>query len=115
MSVEESFDGGSFWQLERLEEDRITNAVTHIADRRAVIDQAKGMLMLLHGIDAEQAFKLLVWQSQENNVKLRDLANQVIKDFQAVTTGDVAATVVYDRRFMSAHTRIVHETGDDDA
>lgn len=41
---------------------------------RAVIDQAKGVLMAVHGMTADQAFQLLVEQSQRENVKLRMLA-----------------------------------------
>jgi GAF domain-containing protein len=43
-------------------------------DSRAVIDQAKGILMALRQISADEAFTLLVEQSQRENVKLRDLA-----------------------------------------
>ena len=55
---------------------RIIGAVGEIAERRSVIDQAKGVLML-YGIDADAAFALLWWQSQVQNVKLRLLAAQV--------------------------------------
>jgi transcriptional regulator with GAF, ATPase, and Fis domain len=41
---------------------------------RAVIDQAKGILMALHRIPADDAFDLLVKASQEQNAKLRDIA-----------------------------------------
>ncbi|MFI9450038.1 ANTAR domain-containing protein [Amycolatopsis sp. NPDC052450] len=45
---------------------------------RAVIDQAKGILMVLHRISADDAFARLVEQSQRDNVKLRDLAARFI-------------------------------------
>ncbi|RSM63215.1 transcriptional regulator [Amycolatopsis sp. WAC 01376] len=41
---------------------------------RAVIDQAKGILMVVHKIDADEAFRRLVEQSQRDNLKLRDVA-----------------------------------------
>lgn len=41
---------------------------------RAVIDQAKGILMALREISADEAFTLLVEQSQRENTKLHDLA-----------------------------------------
>lgn len=47
---------------------------------RAVIDQAKGALMAVHGITADQAFQLLVERSQRENVKLRVLAETFIAD-----------------------------------
>lgn len=41
---------------------------------RAEIDQAKGILMAIHGITAQQAFDRLVEHSQRRNVKLHDVA-----------------------------------------
>jgi GAF domain-containing protein len=47
---------------------------------RAVIDQAKGILMALHRISADDAFGRLVEQSQNTNLKLRDVAEQFVTD-----------------------------------
>ncbi|MCV7442567.1 PAS and ANTAR domain-containing protein [Mycobacterium paraense] len=52
----------------------ITNVLEAVADARAKIEQAKGVLMSAYGISAERAFDLLVWRSQETNMKVRDLA-----------------------------------------
>ncbi|MEV5717111.1 ANTAR domain-containing protein [Amycolatopsis mediterranei] len=41
---------------------------------RPVIEQAKGMVMLLRGCPADEAFGVLVTVSQLTNVKLRDVA-----------------------------------------
>jgi AmiR/NasT family two-component response regulator len=45
---------------------------------RAVIEQAKGMLMAAQGCDEDRAFKLLVQASQRENVKLRDIARRIV-------------------------------------
>lgn len=45
---------------------------------RDVIGQAKGMLMERYAIGAAQAFDLLVRLSQESNVKLREIADQLV-------------------------------------
>ncbi|WP_370962292.1 ANTAR domain-containing protein [Amycolatopsis sp. cg9] len=45
---------------------------------RAVIDQAKGMLMAIRRIDADDAFALLVDQSQRENTKLREVAERFV-------------------------------------
>ena len=45
---------------------------------RAAIDQAKGALMLVYGMDDAAAFDLLKWYSQRSNVKLRDLSETLI-------------------------------------
>src|ERR1700734_659779 len=45
---------------------------------RAVIEQAKGALMLVYGLDAGAAFAVLSWQSQHANIKLRELAERLV-------------------------------------
>ena len=45
---------------------------------RAVIDQAKGIIMAVRRVSADEAFAVLVGQSQRQNVKLRDLAKQMV-------------------------------------
>jgi hypothetical protein len=62
------------------DEQRITEALRAITARRAVIEQAKGMLMLVYGVDADEAFDVLRKQSQDHNVKLNLVAEQVMKD-----------------------------------
>ena len=47
-------------------------------DHRDVIGQAKGILMERRGLTAEEAFRVLSETSQQLNVKLRDLAAQVV-------------------------------------
>jgi GAF domain-containing protein len=47
-------------------------------ESRAVIDQAKGILMEREGIGADAAFGLLRQASQNVNVKVRDIAQQMV-------------------------------------
>jgi GAF domain-containing protein len=49
---------------------------------RAVIDQAKGILMATHGCDGEKAFSLLVTASQRDNRKLREIAQGIVDSVQ---------------------------------
>ncbi len=51
-------------------------------ESRAVIEQAKGILMAQHGISAEAAFELLSMHSQTSNRKLRDIARDIVADAQ---------------------------------
>ena len=46
--------------------DEMTAAVANFVERRSAIEQTKGMLMLLYGIDESAAFELLKWRSQQN-------------------------------------------------
>jgi response regulator NasT len=50
--------------------------------RRAIIEQAKGILMARNGIDADQAFQLLKAHSQQNGHKLVDVAKAVTQIHQ---------------------------------
>ncbi|MBJ2121466.1 ANTAR domain-containing protein [Arthrobacter sp. MSA 4-2] len=53
-------------------------AVAGSAARRAVIEQAKGVLMGRHGISAEEAFNALSTHSQNNNRRVTDLAQDLV-------------------------------------
>ena len=46
---------------------------------RAVIEQAKGMIMLRHGCDEDAAFSILIRTSQQVQLKLRDVAIHVVE------------------------------------
>jgi PAS domain S-box-containing protein len=56
----------------------ISAAVSKVAEARAEIEQAKGLLMAAYGISADHAFDILVWRSQETNVKVRLLARRFV-------------------------------------
>jgi len=94
--------------LERNLQDEVTAAVAMITDHRADIEQAKGMLMLVHGMaDPQAAFELLRWRSQETNTKLRVLARQVVADFVGVSGRETLPTrTTYDKLFLTAHLRV---------
>ena len=47
--------------------------------RRAVIEQAKGILMARHAIDQEQAFRMLRAHSQRNGHKVVDVAEAIVE------------------------------------
>jgi len=46
--------------------------------RRAVIEQAKGILMARHAVDADRAFEMLRDHSQHNGRKLADVATAIV-------------------------------------
>lgn len=57
---------------------------------RAVIEQAKGMIMLQRRCSPDDAFQTLVAASQARNKKLRDIAQEVV---EAATTADSDGTL----------------------
>jgi hypothetical protein len=56
-------------------------AVQRSAETRATIEQAKGVLIGAYGIDADTAFDLLRWTSQQTNTKLRLVASNLVDHF----------------------------------
>ena len=86
---------------------RVTEAVAAIAEARGVIEQARGMLMVIYRIGPDSAFELLKWRSQETNTKLRALAEQIARDFLALRYNeDLPPRSVYDRLLLTAHDRV---------
>ncbi|TWG96774.1 Response regulator with putative antiterminator output domain [Nocardioides sp. J9] len=54
-------------------------AVAASAAARDTIEQAKGILMLGYGLDADAAFAMLKWWSRNRNVKVREVADRLIQ------------------------------------
>jgi hypothetical protein len=97
----------------------ITNAVAEIAENRAVIEQVKGILMMVYRVDADAAFDLLKWRSQECNIKLRAIAEQLLADFRALDYDDtLPPRSIFDQLLLTTHERVGQcslagsETGD---
>jgi hypothetical protein len=96
---------------EKAHDDLITAKVAEIAEHRAVIEQAKGMLMLVYGLDAVAAFGLLRWRSQEGNVKLRRIAEQIVEDFCAVGDRAIGSRSAFDHVLLTADVRAAGDGG----
>jgi hypothetical protein len=94
-----------------LREDLITAKVIEIADKRADIEQVKGMLMLLYNIDEQVAFGLLKWLSQESNIKLRVLAQQIGIDLRAAAHDEIVTKAAFDHMLLTAHQRVKSDGG----
>jgi GAF domain-containing protein len=57
---------------------RLTQQLQEALTSRAVIDQAKGILMGQRGVGVDEAFTLLRTTSQRENRKLRDIAQELV-------------------------------------
>ncbi|MFV9454460.1 PAS and ANTAR domain-containing protein [Rhodococcus sp. NM-2] len=82
--------------------ESVDEAVAELQESRAVIEQAKGALMLVYGISADRAFDVLVWRSQETNTRLRILAELIIAGFGQCETGTGLRTQ-FDHLLLTAH------------
>jgi hypothetical protein len=86
---------------DRVREEIITARVAEITEHRAVIEQAKGMLMLVYGLDEDAAFDLLRWRSQSTNVKLRRLAEHVVGSFRDVRDDAISSRTAFDHALLN--------------
>ncbi|HEX2179859.1 MAG TPA: ANTAR domain-containing protein [Actinomycetota bacterium] len=66
-----------YWQMAELA-DQLKQAL----ESRAVIDQAKGILMARDGMSADDAFATMLRTSQSGNVKVRDIAQRLVLSAQ---------------------------------
>ncbi|MCE3552441.1 ANTAR domain-containing protein [Pseudonocardia sp. RS11V-5] len=57
--------------------ERVVQLETALRSRPA-IEQAKGMIMVVHRCDDEQAFRVLIAVSQSCNRKLREVAAEIV-------------------------------------
>jgi len=58
---------------------RLADNLKIALDSRAVIEQAKGVLMVTRRLGDEEAFEWLREQSQQRNVKLRRIAEELVR------------------------------------
>ncbi|WP_174187750.1 PAS and ANTAR domain-containing protein [Nocardia barduliensis] len=92
----------------RLNENRqevLKETLPEVVAAREVIEQAKGILMFVYGVDAEQAFGVLQWRSQETNTKLRDLAAKLVAAVVASGGGPVRQRTQFDHLLLTVHER----------
>ncbi|WP_405163256.1 PAS and ANTAR domain-containing protein [Nocardia sp. NBC_01499] len=92
-----------------LEEDRrltLDGALPELYSARAAIEQAKGVLMVIYGITAEQAFRVLTWRSQETGTKLRALATQLVAEVSTLDGPMVELRTRFDHLLLTVHERL---------
>lgn len=88
----------------------LSAAVAEITENRAVIERVKGMLMLIYRVDAETAFELLRWRSQETNVKLRVLAEQLLSEYSALAYDEtLPPRATFDHLLLTAQQRVARD------
>ncbi|MGW4089500.1 PAS and ANTAR domain-containing protein [Nocardia sp. NPDC004750] len=89
--------------LEENRQEILDDTLPELVQSRAVIEQAKGVLMVVYGINAEQAFRVLQWRSQETNIKLRTLAQQLVGEVPAMGGGPAAQRARFDHLLLTMH------------
>jgi ANTAR domain-containing protein/PAS domain-containing protein len=87
----------------------LDSALPDLFENRAAIEQAKGVLMYVYRVSADQAFRVLRWRSQETNVKLRELAKQLLAEVATLDAPAAALQSQFDHVLLTAHERIPAE------
>jgi len=87
----------------------LDEALPDLFEARAVIDQAKGVLMAIYRVSADQAFGVLRWRSQETNTKLRALAKQLIVEIATLPPPSAEVQSAFDHLLLTVHERIPGE------
>jgi hypothetical protein len=88
----------------------LDEALPDLFENRAAIEQAKGVLMYIYRVSAEQAFRVLQWRSQETNVKLRALAKQLLAEVSTLMPPTSAVQSQLDHVLLTVHERIPAES-----
>jgi hypothetical protein len=84
----------------------LDDALPELLEARAAIEQAKGALMVVYRIDADQAFAMLQWRSQKTNTKLRSLAAQVVAELDTVQYQPDTLRRQFDHLLLTVHKRV---------
>ena len=84
----------------------LDEALPDLFESRAIIEQAKGILMAIYRVSPEQAFGVLRWRSQETNIKLRSLAQQLITEISAQPPPSADVQAAFDHLLLTVHQRV---------
>ncbi|KMO83055.1 transcription antitermination regulator [Mycolicibacterium chubuense] len=92
--------------LDKARRAALDESLPDLFEARAAIEQAKGALMLVYGVDADQAFKLLLWRSQQTNTKLRALAAQLVAELGSIEVSGQSLRRQFDHVMLTVHERV---------
>ncbi|REE71061.1 PAS domain S-box-containing protein [Rhodococcus wratislaviensis] len=85
--------------------DEAEVASLDVVRSRAVIEQAKGALMVVYSISADAAFDLLTWRSQATNTKIRVIAENLVLAFGDEIHTPTSFRDRFDALLLTAHER----------
>jgi PAS domain S-box-containing protein len=83
--------------------DSVDEVVAELALSRAVIEQAKGALMLVYGISADRAFDILTWRSQDTNTRLRTIAESFVAGLADLDPDEAGLRRRVDHLLLTVH------------
>ncbi|MFC9836252.1 ANTAR domain-containing protein [Rhodococcus sp. NPDC127530] len=85
--------------------ESVHDMAADVVRSRAVIEQAKGALMLVYSLSADAAFDLLTWRSQQTNTKIRVIAERLVLAFGDEFHTPTSFRDRFDALLLTAHER----------
>jgi ANTAR domain/PAS fold len=107
VDLTDTFDEARF----ETRQEVLDEALPDLFENRAAIEQAKGVLIAVYRVSADQAFRVLQWRSQETNVKLRALAKQLVNEVVSLPPPSAAVQSQLDHILLTVHERVPAEPG----
>ncbi len=92
--------------LDAQRNDVIDEIIPELIETRAPIEQAKGILSLVYELDEDQAFTILRWRSQHTNIKIRDLAAQLVQESRHLEPNRAGLRMRFDHILLTVHERV---------
>ncbi|CAM4131468.1 PAS and ANTAR domain-containing protein [Nocardia ninae] len=89
--------------IDEQRQEMLDGTLPELFEARAVIEQAKGVLMRVYRLNAEQAFRVLQWRSQETNIKLRTLASRLIAELDSLPPAPPQVQTAFDHLLLTVH------------
>jgi hypothetical protein len=89
----------------------LDEALPDLFESRAAIEQAKGVVMAVYRVSADQAFRVLQWRSQETNTKLRALAAQLVNEVASLAPASTTVQSQFDHLLLTVHERLPAQPG----
>jgi hypothetical protein len=102
VDLSDTFDEARF----ETRQEVLDEALPDLFENRAAIEQAKGVLIAVYRVSADQAFRVLQWRSQETNIKLRALAKQLIHDVSTLAPMSASFQSQFDHVLLTVHERV---------
>lgn len=83
--------------------DRVDEHVARFRENQGVIEQAKGMISMAYGVSAERAFEVMRWRSQTANVKVNELARNIVDGVHSYIVLPDPVRQSFDHLLLNAH------------
>ncbi|GAB85459.1 hypothetical protein GORBP_060_00500 [Gordonia rubripertincta NBRC 101908] len=82
---------------------QVDEHVARFRENQGVIEQAKGMISMAYGVSPERAFEVMRWRSQTANVKVNELAKNIVSGVHRYVVLPDPVRQSFDHLLLNAH------------